>query len=89
MEKKRLTPWQWVAVAFLAGPPVALVIFNIGPGRWANAAQDAVIGGHSFSLSSLAVLAMEFAVIGIVAICVRKLTGRTIVELFSKRKSDD
>jgi hypothetical protein len=54
-----------------------------------NAAQDAVIGGHSLSLSFLAVLLLEFALIGIVAIAVRWLTGQTLVQLFTKRKSDD
>jgi len=89
MQKQPLTPKQWLAVVLLAGPPLALVIGNVGPGRWMNEAQDAVIGRHSYSLSVLAVLALEFALIGVVAICVRKLTGRAIVELFTKKKSDD
>jgi hypothetical protein len=89
MPKKTLTPLQWLAVALLAGPPLVLVIFNVGPGRWINRAQDSVIGGHSISLSFLAVLSLEFLLIAIVAKAVRWLTGRTIVELFTKRKSDE
>lgn len=89
MSKPRLTPWQWVAVALLAGPPLVLVLGNVGPGRWMNAAQDTVIGGHSLSLSVLAVLLLEFGLIWVVAVGVRWLTGRTLVELFTKRKSDD
>jgi hypothetical protein len=89
MSKPRLTPLQWVAVVLLAGPPLTLVFCDVGPGHWLNAAQDAVIGGHSFSLSFLAVLLLEFALIGIVAVAVRWLTGRTLVQLFIKRKSDD
>jgi hypothetical protein len=89
MSKPRLTPLQLVAVVLLAGPPLTLVFCDIGPGRWMNAAQDSVIGGHSFSLSFLAVLFLEFALIGIVAIAVRWLTGRTLVQLFTKRRSDD
>jgi len=54
-----------------------------------NAAQDAVIGGHSLSLSVLAVLSLEFALIGIIAVAVRWLTGRTLVQLLTKRKSND
>jgi hypothetical protein len=84
----KLTPKQRVAAILLAAPPLVLVIGNIGPGRWINAAQDAVIGGHSLSLSFLGVLLMEFILIGIVAIVVRWLTGRTIVQLFTKKKSD-
>lgn len=77
MSKPRLTPLQWIAVVLLAGPPLILVFCDVGPGRWMNAAQDAVIGGHSRSLSSLAVLLLEFALLGIVAVAVRGLTGRT------------
>ena len=89
MSKPRLTPWQWTGVVLLAGPPLTLVICDIGPGRWMNAAQDAVIGGHSLSLSVLAVLSLEFALIGIIAVAVRWLTGRTLVQLLTKRKSND
>jgi hypothetical protein len=89
MSKPRLTSLQWVAVVLLAGPPLILVFCDVGPGRWVNAAQDAVIGGHSLSLSFLAVLSLEFALIGIIAVAVRWLTGRTLVQLFTKLKSDD
>jgi len=89
MSNPRLTSLQWVAVVLLAGPPLTLVFCNVGPGRWMNAAQDAVIDGHSLSLSFLAVLFLEFALIGIVAAAVRWLTGRTLVQLFAKRKSDE
>jgi hypothetical protein len=88
MPKKPLTPLQWVAVVLLAGPPLVLVIFNVGPGRWINMTQDSVIGGHSLSLSFLAVLLLEFMLIGVVGLAVRWLTGRTLVELFTKKKSD-
>ena len=89
MVKPRMTPLQWVAVVLLAGPPLALVFCDVGPGRWMNAAQDAVMGGHSLGLSVLAVLLLEFVLIGIVAVAVRWLTGRTLVQLFTKRKADD
>jgi hypothetical protein len=89
MPKQSLTPKQWIAVALLAGPPLVLVIGNFGPGRWMNEAQDAVIGCHSLSLSVLAVLFLEFVLIGVVAIFVRRITGRTIVEVFTKKTSDD
>lgn len=88
MPKKSLTPLQWAMVILLAGPPLALVIFNIGPGRWVNTVQDSVIGGHSPDLSFLAVLLLEFILIGIVGLAVRWLTGRTLVELFTNKKSD-
>lgn len=88
MANKPLTPLQWVAVALLAGPPLILVLFNIGPGRWINSAQDSVIGGHSVSLSFLAVLLLEVILIGVLGLVVRGLTGRTLVELFTKKKSD-
>jgi len=80
---------QWVAVALLAGPPLTLVFCDVGPGRWMNAAQDAVIGGHSLSLSVLAVVFLEFALLGMVAVAVRWATGRTLVQLFTRRKSDE
>jgi len=89
MHKLTLTPSQWVAVILLAAPPLVSVLCDVGPGRWVNAAQDAVIGGHSYSLSVLAVLLLEFGLIWIVAITMRRLTGRTLVELFTKKKSHD
>jgi hypothetical protein len=89
MPKQSLTFKQWIAVALLAGPPLVLVIGNIGPGRWMNLAQDAVIGRHSLSLSILAVLFLEFVLIWIVAKIVLLLTGRTIVNNLKKRKSDE
>lgn len=89
MSQPRLTPLQLVAVALLAGPPLILVLCNIGPGRWVNEMQDSVLGGHSLSLSVLAVLFLEFVLIGILAATVRLLTGRTLVQLFTKKKSDN
>lgn len=77
-----LTPLQWLVVLILVAPPVLSVLLNFGPGRWANACQDAVLGGHSRAISILAVLLLEFASLWLVAIAVRGLTGRTIVELF-------
>ena len=89
MRTPRLTPSQWVAVVLLAGAPLILVLCDIGPGRWMNAGQDAVIGRHSFSLSFLAVLLLEFALIWIVAVAVRWFTGRTLVDRLTRRKSND
>lgn len=89
MSKPSLTPLQWFMVALLAGPPVVLVIYSVGPGRWINAVQDSVIGGHSLELSVLAVLGLEFLLLGVVAILVRWITGKTLVELFTKKKSDE
>ena len=85
---KTLSAGQWIG-AILAAPPVIFVCLDIGPGHWANAAQDAVIAGHSISLSVLAVIAMEFALIAVVAIATRWLTGQTLVQLFTKRKLED
>jgi hypothetical protein len=79
----------WIAAALLSGLPLVSVLFDLGPGRWLNTAQDAVIGGHYYELSFLAVLLLEFGFIWIVAITVRLLTGRTLVELFTRKKSDD
>jgi hypothetical protein len=85
----RLTVGQLVVVVLLAGPPLVLVLFNVGPGRWMNAVQDAVIGGHSLELSILAVLILESVLLWVVGVGVRWLTGRTVVELFTRKKSDD
>ncbi len=89
MSKPSLTPLQWVAVGLLAGPPLVLVLCYIGPGRWMNVGQDTVFGGHSLRLSVLAVLLLEFVLIWTVASAVRRLTGRTLVELFTKREAGD
>ena len=89
MHKQSLTLSQWVAVVLLAGPPLVSVLCDVGPGRWVNAGQDAVIGRHSYSLSVLAVLLLEFGLIWVVAITVRRLTGRTLVELFTKKPPPD
>ena len=88
MPKQSLTPKQWIAVILLAGPPLVLVIGNIGPGRWMNEAQDAIINRHSLCLSVLAVLFLEFVLIWIVAKIVLLITGRTIVDNLKKRKPD-
>jgi hypothetical protein len=86
--KSHLTAGQRVAVALLAGPPLVLVLCDIGPGHWINTAQDALIGGHSLSLSFLAVSLLEFVLLGLVAMAARWLTGRTLVDLITKKKSD-
>ena len=76
-----------VLVVLLASPPIILVFLNMGPGRWANGIQDLVIGGHSFSLSFLAVLSVEFVLLAVVARLVLLLTGgRTLADLFTKKK---
>src|SRR5262245_20855691 len=83
-----LTARQWIVVVLLAGPPLASVLFNVGPGRWINSAQDAVIGGHSLELSVLAVLLLEVGLLWVVAVGVRWLTGRTLAELSRQKKPD-
>ena len=84
--KSSLTPAQWALVVILAGPPLALVIFNCGPGRWINEFQNSIIGGHSLSLSCLFVLLLESLLIGVIGLAVRWLTGRTLVELLTRKK---
>jgi len=88
MQNKHLTPLQWFVVALSAGPPLVAVICSVGPGRWINAVQDSIIGGHSLELSVLVVMGLEFLLLGVVAILVRWITGKTLVALFTKRKSD-
>lgn len=83
-----LTLLQWLVVLILAAPPVLLALLNVGLGRWANASQDSVIGGHSPAISILAVLLLEFACLWLVAVAVRRITGRTIVELFRGNRKD-
>ena len=51
----------WLFVVFFAGFPVVSVIGEIGPGRWANELQDALLGGHSGKLSVLAVMFLGIA----------------------------
>ena len=80
-----LTPLQWLLVILLAAPPVVLVIGEIGPGRWANELQDALFGGHSGKLSVLAVMFLEFTCLAVVAVAVRRITGRTLAQLFAKK----
>jgi len=84
-----LKPWQLLIVILLAGPPVVSVIAEVGPGRWVNELQDELLGFHSGKLSVLAVLGMEFACLYIVSVVVRWVTGRTIVQLLTKKKKDD
>lgn len=77
-----------IAIILVGCPPLASVLFNIGPGYWANTVQDRMLGGHSLEISLLAVLFFEFACFGVVAIGVKLLTGRTIVQLFLKNNSE-
>ena len=88
MLKTHLTWSQWITVVLLAAPPLVLVLCNIGPGRRMNSAQDAIFGAHSIEISVLAALLSEFVLIGTLAVVVRWITGRTLVELFTKRKTD-
>lgn len=85
----RLKAWQWALVVVLVGPPLILVLCDIGPGRWLNAVQDKIIGGHSLKLSFLVALLLELVLIAIVAGAVRWFTGRPLVELFTNKKSHE
>jgi len=68
----------------LGGPAMAMVEFQIGPGRWIVAVQDRFLGFH-FVVSSMAILMLgELLAIGAIvvplAVLVRKVTGKTIAE---------
>jgi hypothetical protein len=79
-----------VLVLLLVGPPIAFVSFNVGPGRWANAAQDMLIGRHSLELSFLAVCLLWFVPMGMVFrilnVIKRRLTGQPPIEPLTKTK---
>ena len=77
-----LTASQAFFIVLLAAPPLVAVLFDIGPGRWINALQDRVLNGHSLEVSVLGVLGLEFFCLYIVAVIVRWITGRTLVQLF-------
>jgi hypothetical protein len=76
----------WLFVVFFAGFPVVSVIGEIGPGRWANELQDALLGGHSGKLSVLAVMFLEIACFGIVVRAVGLITGRPRVRIRARKK---
>lgn len=80
--KANLTLGQAIALILLNAPPAILVIFDIGPARWVNRAQDTIFGWHSLELSFLAMLLLEILCIFIIAVAVRWITGYTLVELF-------
>jgi len=74
----------WLFGVLFPGLAVASVIGEIGPGRWANRSQDAMLGGHSGELSVLAVIVMflEIAFLGIVG----RIAGRPVVRLRARKK---
>ena len=69
----------WLLIVLLTGFPVVSVIGEIGPSRWTNELQDALLGGHSGKLSVLAVMFLEFAFLGIVGRAARLITGRPVI----------
>ena len=76
----------WLFVVFFAGFPVVSVIGEIGPGRWANELQDALLGGHSGKLACLLSCSLNRMFSGIVVRAVGLITGRPRVRIRARKK---
>ncbi len=74
-----------LALAFVV-PAYVMVERQIGPGRWIIEMQDRFLGGHYNGKSMLLLTMAEIICLGIVGIVVRRITGRTLVDILTKRK---
>lgn len=77
----------------LALPPLIAMFLNLGPAAWLNAEQSRVLGGYYSGKLTLASLYIIYGLlllsIGLlIAVPVRLITGKTVVELFSKKGAD-
>jgi len=78
-----------VGAVALCGPAIALVELQIGPGEWVVSFQDRLLGYH-FPVSSVAILILAeiLAVCALVlpiAVVLRRLTGKTLIDLIHKK----
>ena len=79
-----------ISAVVFGAPAITMIELQIGPGRWMIELQDRFLGGH-FIVSSMVILMLfEMFSIGIplamVALLVRKLTGKTLLALLRKSK---
>lgn len=74
-----------LALAFVV-PAYVMVERQIGPGRWIIEMQDRFLGGHYTGKSMLLLTITEIICLGIVGIVVRRITGRTLVDILTKKK---
>lgn len=72
------------------GPGIYMVEGHVGFGRWVVDFQDHLFGMHTMKGSLAVVMLMEgfciFIPLAIVALLVRLITGRSLVELLRKKK---
>ena len=77
------------AVLFV-GPGIYMVEAQVGLGRWVVDFQDHLFGMHSMKGSLAVVLLVEglciFIPLVILGLLVRRITGRSLVELLRKKK---
>jgi len=78
-----------VGAVALCGPPIAFVELQIGPGEWVVSFQDRLLGYH-FPVSSVAILTLAeilaiCALILPIALVLRRLTGKTLIDLIHKK----
>jgi len=91
-ERRRLSTREVILIlvgaAILGGPAIAMVELQLGPGRWIVALEDNLFGYH-FPVTSAAILMLvEIVLIGAIilplALAVRWVTGKTLVELLRR-----
>ena len=76
-------------VAIVAIPSVYYGTANTGPGRWLINLQDNLLGYHSYKITvlilAMAIIALFAGTVIPFALAVRRLTGKTLIELFSDK----
>lgn len=74
-----------ISAVLIGAPAIFMVETRIGLGRWVLDLQDKLIGSHLMVSSIVIVMLIEILCIGIalwiIAIAIRFITGRTLVEM--------
>lgn len=81
-----LTPVQAVIAALWVGPPMVAAVLDLGPGRWLNRLQDGWLDGHFVELTFVLLALLESLGIWVVVVLVRRLTGKSLAQIFSRRR---
>jgi hypothetical protein len=80
----------FLVVAAVVVPPIIVDAFDLAPARWLKSQESKAFGGYySPELTAVLLMFAYFLILSAlllaVAIPVKRLTGKTLVQLFSKK----
>jgi hypothetical protein len=84
-----------IAVALVVVlPPTIVTVFDLPPASWLKLQESKILGGYYLPKTTWALLTVSysftlFILVWILATVVRSLTGKTIVQLFSKKPAPE